>query len=197
MIDHGREVACIEHHGQGCELEPLALAIQSCQVWLAVVHMARRHVRIGDQRMLAVRGVMILVEETLRLAFSAHLARILVSCADLDLFGLHHLVARLEWGLAMPGTICVNGRIKLGQVGHWLLLNLVYREAFFVGAGLEVRAVAVEHLPTNGAMLDRLLDDGLKDVLLNACACKTPTPVLRKRRCIRHAIVGFSSANQR
>jgi len=114
VADHGREVTRIKSDGQGCEFEALELAIKSPQVGLAVVDVARRHVRIGDERMLAIDGAVIQVEEALRLTLSGHVARVLVGRADLDFFGLHHLIARFEWGFAMLRTISVNGRIQLG-----------------------------------------------------------------------------------
>ena len=57
-----------------------------------------------------------------------------------------------------------------------------------VGIGLQVRAVGVEHPPTNQPVLERLLDDAIKDLLFDVRPGKPPSPVLRQRRGVRHLV---------
>lgn len=61
-------------------------------------------------------------------------------------------------------------------------------EAVLVGVGLQVRGVGVEHRAVDQPMGDRLLDDGLEDVLRHAPVLVPSPPVLAERRGVEHRV---------
>ena len=115
---------------------------------------------VYDQRMNPIDGPVIEIEET----------------------GL--LVVAHERLLARRRPIRLNSGIQFGQVDGRGLFNLMHLEMPFVGIGLEVSAVGLEHSPANQLVLNRLLDDAV----LNVRPHKTATTLLRECRIIRHLV---------
>src|SRR5450830_753552 len=86
LANRSRKVTRIESNHVGRKAKTCPLTIQAFEVGLAVVHIARRGIGVGDDGVLAVNGAMVQVKETLRFLVAHHEAALRIGSADFDCF---------------------------------------------------------------------------------------------------------------
>ncbi|AJX02227.1 hypothetical protein BM45_2506 [Burkholderia mallei] len=129
-----REVARIQPHRLDLELKALALcAIQPIQIRLAVMHRGRRHMRIGDDRVLGIHRAVVQIEEPLRLVVPHHVAAVRIGPAELGVLARRRLiVVAIQRLPAMRGPVRIHCRVQCLRVGGRRLLQLHHIELAFV-----------------------------------------------------------------
>ncbi len=126
LRDGRGRVAGIDAHRPDREPEPLPLPVQPAQIGHRVMHVGRRHMRVGDDRMPPIDAAVIKIEEPLRLAVPHHVTGVPVGAAHLDFSGLRLTLGLLLQGLlAMRLAILGNRRIERRQILLRLHLNLL------------------------------------------------------------------------
>ncbi|CAJ7902783.1 Uncharacterised protein [Burkholderia pseudomallei] len=177
-----REVARIQPHRLDLELKALALAIQPIQIRLAVMHRGRRHMRIGDDRVLGIHRAVVQIEEPLRLVVPHHVAAVRIGPADLGVLARRRLiVVAIQRLLAMRGPVRIHCRVQCLRVGRRRLLQLHHIELALVRVRLQVRAVRVQHPTVDQPALDRLPHDLVEDLLIHRRVREASAAILRER----------------
>lgn len=181
-------IAGVEADVADVEVEAGALAIEPAEVDDAVGYVAWSGEGVGDDAVAPVDGGMIEEEEALRLAVAHHIAALGVGAGDLGL--LHHRLAlvRRQRCKAVGGAVDLHRPVEIApplgaRLGHRRPV-----EAVLVGAGLQMSAVGVEHRAVDQAVIDRLLDYPVEDVLRHRGVVEAPPPVLRQRRGVEHRV---------
>jgi hypothetical protein len=164
--------------------------IQSVQIRAGIIDIARGHMGIGDQAMLAVYRVVIQMEEALRLLIPHHITCIGVSIADLGRLGFLSPGFSLERLLPVDLPVCVNRFIEFIQIRHGGDRHLVRTVAVLVGAGFEVSAVGVQGLTANQALLQSLRHNLVEDHLLDIRAFEAAPTVLAEGGGIGYPVPG-------
>ncbi|SAK60008.1 hypothetical protein AWB83_02208 [Caballeronia ptereochthonis] len=154
------------------------------------MHRSRRHVGIGDDRVLGIDGAMVQIEEALGLVVAHHVAALGIGATDLDLFARRRLIVviALQRLLALRGTVRIDCRIQPGQIRRRRLCHLQLIELVLVGVGLQMRAVAVQHSAIDHAVPDCLAHDLVEDLLIHRRVDEASSAILRERRGVRHLI---------
>ena len=180
LADGRGEIAGIQPDRADVKAEALPHAVEPVEVRHAVMNVGGGDVDVGNQRMLAVDGAVVEVEEAGGLAVPDHVAGVHVGAAELDVPGRRLPTCWRQGRLAVVGTVGFDRGLQFGEIGCRGLLNPVDVVPVLVGAGFEVGAIAVEDAAADEAVFDGSLDDAVEDGLFDVAAGKAAPAVLRE-----------------
>ena len=143
---------------------------------------------VGDDTEPPIDGAVVEVEEALRLAVAHHVAAVRIGARNLGLLRNRLTRLVLERLLAVSSPVIFDRRVQRIPIVRARLGDHREIVAVLVGVGLEMRRVGIEYHAVDQTVADRLLDDGIEDVLRHRRVVVTPAPVLRQRRSIEHRI---------
>ena len=152
------------------------------------MHIGRRYMRIGDDRMAAVDSAVIEIEEALGLAVAHHITAIGIGTADLRFLHLRLALFLPQRLLPMGYALRLDRSIQIGPIIGPRLLEHGQIVFALVGIGLQMGRIRIEHGPIHQTMPDRLLHDGIEYILGNLRPVEATAAVLRQRRGIEDRI---------